>query len=214
MTAKATSLPTEGLRARKSRETQQRIAQHAVVLFLREGYDETTIEAIARAADVSRRTFFHYFESKQAVLGAIEEELEEEFRQELFGQSSNLPFDAMEQALTATIARWYQREDAGALDRLMLSTRTRQGIYAGYEARERALAKALAERFPDLADSHGLELIALTGIAALRVAIDRSARPGQSGSVGLHFRKAMGDLRREAALGSASTSDNRYGSGT
>lgn len=201
MTTKATSLPTEGLRARKSRETQQRIARHAVTLFLRGGYDETTIDAIAKAADVSRRTFFHYFESKQAVLGAIEEELEEEFRRELFSQSSDRPLDAMEQALTATIARWYQREDSRALDRLMLSTRTRQGSYAGYEARERALAKVLAERFPELADTHGLELIALTGIAALRVAIDRSGRPGQSGSVGLHFSKAMGDLRHEAMLG-------------
>jgi aspartate aminotransferase-like enzyme len=48
--------PPEGLRERKQRETRQRIAAVALRLFLADGYDSTTLEAIAAAAGISRRT--------------------------------------------------------------------------------------------------------------------------------------------------------------
>ena len=39
----------------------------AIELFLKQGYDETTIDDIARAAGIGRRTFFRYFPSKNEV---------------------------------------------------------------------------------------------------------------------------------------------------
>jgi AcrR family transcriptional regulator len=53
-----------GLRARKRRETRQRIAETGLKLFVRKGYDATTLEAIAAAAGISARTFFYYFKTK------------------------------------------------------------------------------------------------------------------------------------------------------
>ncbi|MDO3699374.1 helix-turn-helix domain-containing protein, partial [Curtobacterium flaccumfaciens] len=70
--------PSElGLRDRKRIETRNRIAEAARSLALEQGVDGTTIEQIAARADVSPRTFFNYFESKEdAVLGHTELDLE------------------------------------------------------------------------------------------------------------------------------------------
>jgi AcrR family transcriptional regulator len=62
-----------GLRDRKRVATRARMEQAAVELVLRDGFQHATIEAICDAADVSTRTFFNYFDSKEdAVLGLAE----------------------------------------------------------------------------------------------------------------------------------------------
>ena len=49
----------KGLRERKRRETLHRIAEQGLKLFLSNGYEATTLDAIAKAAGISRRTFFY-----------------------------------------------------------------------------------------------------------------------------------------------------------
>lgn len=58
----------DGLRARKKRETARRIESVALDLFERHGFDATTVEAIAAAAGIAPRTFFHYFPTKEDVV--------------------------------------------------------------------------------------------------------------------------------------------------
>jgi AcrR family transcriptional regulator len=59
-----------GLRERKRVQTRRRLEEAAIGLALRDGLDKVTIEAISERADVSRRTFFNYFDSKDdAILG-------------------------------------------------------------------------------------------------------------------------------------------------
>jgi len=55
-------------RDRKKKKTQESLESTAWRLFQRKGYDQTTIEDITEAVDVSTRTFFRYFDSKEAVL--------------------------------------------------------------------------------------------------------------------------------------------------
>ena len=55
-------------RDRKKKKTQEALEATAWRLFQRKGYDQTTIEDITEAVDVSTRTFFRYFDSKEAVL--------------------------------------------------------------------------------------------------------------------------------------------------
>jgi AcrR family transcriptional regulator len=57
-----------GLRARKKQKTYDTIARVALELFAERGYDETTLAEIAEAADVSPRTIFAYFDSKEEIL--------------------------------------------------------------------------------------------------------------------------------------------------
>lgn len=57
-----------GLRERKKLRTRASIQKEAMRLFLEKGYEETTIEDIAEAVDISPSTFFNYFPSKEAVV--------------------------------------------------------------------------------------------------------------------------------------------------
>ncbi|OIH95498.1 TetR/AcrR family transcriptional regulator [Curtobacterium sp. MCBA15_001] len=71
--------PALGLRDRKRIETRHRIAESARSLAMEQDIDRTTIEQIAARADISPRTFFNYFDSKEdAVLGHTELDLSPE----------------------------------------------------------------------------------------------------------------------------------------
>ncbi len=54
-----------GLRERKKRRTREAIAEAAVSLFLRDGFDQVSVSHVAAAADVSKVTVFNYFPAKE-----------------------------------------------------------------------------------------------------------------------------------------------------
>jgi len=56
---------------RKPRQTRRHIIDAAYDLFYRQGYAQTSIDAVAEAAGVTKRTLYYHFDSKQTLVAAV-----------------------------------------------------------------------------------------------------------------------------------------------
>jgi len=164
--------PPGGLRERKQRETRQRIAQVALRLFLADGYEGTTLDAIAAAAGISRRTFFSYFKSKDDIILFGMEADSAELIAELLKTSPDVPpLDAVRDVMVKRIAR-HTTEEMTAIDDLMLSSESllarKQAFYA---KQEQALFLALREVWRQPERQRALQMVAMVSVGALRLAL-------------------------------------------
>jgi len=76
----ATPDASEDRRSRRRRELHQGLLATAAELFARDGYDATTVEKIAAAADIAPATFFNHFRSKEDVLREVGQDVFSRFR--------------------------------------------------------------------------------------------------------------------------------------
>jgi len=91
------SQATPGLRERKKAKTRAALQRHALQLFREQGYEATTVEQIAEAAEVSPSTFFRYFRTKEDV--ALYDDLDPLFIAAFEAQPAELsPVQAMRRA--------------------------------------------------------------------------------------------------------------------
>jgi AcrR family transcriptional regulator len=148
---------TDDWRARKKAATKQSIQDHALRLFVKKGYDATTVEEIATAAGVSHMTFFRYFPRKEEV---VEYDECDPMLEELV--AARPPDEPPLTALHAAIRIGLQqslRTDRDALlvrTRLVLSNPTlrSRNVLAQDTTRDlfaRALARRAGRSAPDLA---------------------------------------------------------------
>jgi len=103
-------------RGRRPSTTREAIARRALDLFERNGFDATTVDEIAAAVGISRRTFFRYYRSKRDVVwGEFDAELVR-LRAQLMGAPPEEPMmDVVRRAVVAT-----NRFGAGELDELRI----------------------------------------------------------------------------------------------
>ncbi|MBP2371603.1 TetR/AcrR family transcriptional regulator [Pseudonocardia parietis] len=85
-----------GSRAQNKAETRLAIQRAAVELFEERGYDATTVDDIARRADVAPRTFFRYFPNKELTL----------FSEDISGRLATLVTEAPAELDVLTALRW------------------------------------------------------------------------------------------------------------
>jgi AcrR family transcriptional regulator len=96
----------ESLRERNKRRTAQAVADAALRLFERRGFEQTTIADIASAAEISRRTFFRYFADKEELFFAEDERLLETIQEALDHSPKDEPLlDLARRATRALAAR-------------------------------------------------------------------------------------------------------------
>jgi AcrR family transcriptional regulator len=118
-----------GLRERKKARTRASIREHALRLIREQGYQATTVEQIAAAAEVSPSTFFRYFPTKEDVV------LQDDFDVRMFEALERQPPDvtpvaairaAMRESIaTLTPAEWDQLRETAALQMTVPEIRAR-----------------------------------------------------------------------------------------
>jgi AcrR family transcriptional regulator len=164
--------PPSDLRELKRQMTLDRIAEEGLKLFVENGYDATTLDAIAAAAGISRRTFFYYLKSKEDVLlahesGKFPRALRSTFLQQSPRQS---PMAAARKTLLA-LASLYENKESILADRILRSIEAlRLRKEAQLVQMEEVLAEAMYEMWPDPARRAVLRLEAMVAMGTLRVA--------------------------------------------
>jgi AcrR family transcriptional regulator len=163
-----------GLRERKKLRTRRAIAGAALRLFDERGYEETTISDIAAAADVSPRTFFSYFPSKDDVVFAEMDERLADVRAGLAerptGETPLATFRRVSEALLQAIAA--EEGDYGAVQVSLI--RDRPSLQAQALKRlsdaEEGFVAVLREIAPELDDVTAVTIIGVA-FGGLRAAI-------------------------------------------
>jgi AcrR family transcriptional regulator len=186
---------------RKRRETLHRIAEQGLRLFLTNGYEATTLEAIAEAAGISRRTFFYYFKSKEEILlawqnGGYTETIRTAVLEQPTKQS---PLDAVTNALLGLTIRFQADYKHGkAIEQLMCSNETlRIRQQAKYLEQEEAVFEALCRMWPQPKRRPALRMVAMMAIGALRLAIDNWSRDQGKRPISIYLKEAFADLKSE-----------------
>src|SRR4051794_37023149 len=95
-----------GLRERKKQRTREQITGAALELFSTRGYHATTVAEIAAAADVSERTVFGYFATKEDILFADHHALEQGLSEALERRPHGHALDALREFLVDNLSRF------------------------------------------------------------------------------------------------------------
>jgi len=137
------------------RRLRRALAGAAVDLFVAKGYEATTVDEIAAAAGVGRRTFFRYFDSKDEVLFANHDEIVAEMEETFAGADPERDPVEMACAAVSLVLESYAAELDVSLKRFTL-TRTvpslRDKEVATVDRYQRVLARYLRARFAEQGD--------------------------------------------------------------
>ena len=166
-----TALPGAlGLRERKRQQTRERLTRVAMALFLARGFEATTLDDIASAADISRRSFFHYFASKEDVVFAWQEESSAALITAVAARPANESMlTAAENAISAMV-RQLEPGEAMAMAQLKRDNPALQARdQVKYEKLERALAEALGKRAGRKTERLRARLVAMIATGAMRI---------------------------------------------
>ena len=207
--------PRASLRERKKLATRRSLRRIALDLIAERGFTHVTVEDIAAAADVSPRTFFNYFPSKEAALFGADPDRITALRERIVAEApGESVLDALRTVMVSdarTVASELTELGGDPADwlRRIKEARKDPHMRAAHAAQmamvERAVTEALAERLgtdPELDPYPGL--LAATAAGVLRASITFWAGTGGSVPldqlVGLAFGALADGLPEHCAL--------------
>jgi AcrR family transcriptional regulator len=187
-----------GRRERKKRATRRALASAALRLAAERGPAGVTIEDISDAADVSPRTFFNYFGSKEEAILNLDPDGPADVRARVEARPADEPpLEALRVALTEASAT--QTEDAEEWSVKMGLVKTHPSLFPSYIAAygnaERGLVEAIAARTgadPD-ADLYP-SLVVAAALNATRVATNRWVATDRATPLAVLLRSAFDQL--------------------
>jgi AcrR family transcriptional regulator len=203
-----------GLRERKKLRTREQITEVALRLFGERGFEGTTVDDIAAAADVSRRTFFRYFARKEDVILDWKQQTARELHDALAARpAGESPLAAVQGAL-ATVAAGYGTRPQLTLGLMRVFERPPElHSDTSHMSWEAVLTDGLAQRLGVDAEGDPRPLlIARVGFAVLIATVQSWSANGGCGDLVELLEESFAALRREAA-GSGDRAPSRRGPG-
>lgn len=188
-----------GLRDRKRQRTRQALISAAMRLFQEKGYEQTTVAEIAASAEVSTKTFFNHFASKDEVLfphlsARIDDAVAVIEQRQPAENISDVLLKAMEHMLADAVREELDGGLASVRLPMIISVPSVQAatLHRYFQAETR-LAEALHDAYPDLLDAPaaGAVIGSLMG-AALAAALICLQRGDSTEQVQAAVRQAIG----------------------
>ncbi|MEV6153924.1 TetR family transcriptional regulator [Nonomuraea sp. NPDC052129] len=169
-----------GLRERKKEKTRLAILDAALDLFLEQGYDSTTVDQIAGSVEISPRTFFRYFTSKDHLVLWYHDQGEEIMQETLRSRPADEPpFTSMIHAVRAVA---HDMDDSTPEDtarflklRRLLEENPRLvglSVARGSETERRLAVEIAARRGVDVTTDQRSHLIVAFAMSILRVGFE------------------------------------------
>ena len=186
--ARIVSTTTLGLRDRKKEQTRAQLEAIAVAMFDERGFDEVTVDDIVSAADVSHRTFYRYFPSKEDVLLGDHTEKLESFRRSMVDRpATESVFDGLRRAVV-DYAAGYEELHGKDVRRARIIRNTPSLAHRLAERQvewERELTPIVADALESTSSDADPrpQLVAVCTIGAMRTATDRWIASGATTSL-------------------------------
>ncbi|MDG0798900.1 TetR/AcrR family transcriptional regulator [Pectobacterium punjabense] len=188
----------DGVREKKRRDMHRRITEIGLKLFAENGYEATTLDAIAEASGIARRTFFHYFRSKEEIILAWQNALPGELHAEILKLGGGASPITTTQAALVALAVNMRPDIAVLIGRIVQSTEQLQsGNQAKFLRMEQAAYEGLCEIWPDAEKRFGLRLAAMIGVGTMRLSIDAWVAEGCQRPLVKHLEENFGCLKTE-----------------
>jgi AcrR family transcriptional regulator len=195
--------PPASLRARKKLATRRLLRRAALMLVAERSLASVTVEDIAEAADVSPRTFFNYFPSKEAVLFGGDPDRATQLRERVATWSPGQPALEVLRAVLRADAEAMAQElrelggEPGEWLRRMKVARTDPHVRAAHAGQmamvERAIAEGLATRLGADPESDPYPgVLAAAAVGVMRASMVFWAGAGVDGTI------ELGDLIDQA----------------
>ena len=192
---------SEGLRARRRRETARDIHLAALRLARDHGFDAVTVEQISGEAGIAPRTFFNYFPTKEAAVVHGPFDLAEP-DVETFSTGPAVPYPQLMAELVDLLATNLADDlpSRGELHDVLAVSQGHPGVLAAMlgqlEGFQRRIAALVADRLKRPADDEVAGLIAAIALTILRTGVDRWATRTASDS----DESPVADIAHAAAL--------------